>query len=64
MPKFVTNEAGITGRPVTLTKTVEVIATEKSNHKTGSKRLVSEIQAVNLLKRGMVEDYTKTKKEK
>lgn len=63
MPKFVTNEAGITGRPVTLQKTVEVIATEKSAHKTGSKRMVSEIQAPNLLKRGMIEDYTK-KKEK
>ena len=52
---------------VSLKKTVEVVATAKSGHKTGSKRKVSELQAENLLKRGMIENFNAkpktTKKE-
>jgi hypothetical protein len=60
MPKIVTTKEGITGLAIDLRKkTVEVIATEKSSHKTGSKRLVLASQVENLLKRGMIEPEKK-----
>ena len=41
---------------MSLKKTVEVTASEKSNHKTGSKRKVPEHMVEHLLKKGMIED--------
>lgn len=46
---------------VSIRKTVEVTASEKSNHKTGSKRLVPEHMVEHLLKKGMIESTKKAK---
>jgi len=59
--KTITTKEGVTGFAVTLKKTVEVTATEKSSHKTGSKRMVPEHMVAHLLKKGMIEAPKKPK---
>lgn len=48
-----------TVKVVSTAKTVEVVATETSHHKTGSKRLVPAHMVAHLLKKGMIEPLEK-----